>query len=88
MASYVVAGDGNGIARLGTLGGEVVLHACTDALEVSMQPVIIEVVAGTFIRCGVGGVRCNVVRQFNLTRQGAELLTLHGAIGSHGRTQR
>ena len=76
-------------AMLGALGQEVVLQAGANALQVGAQPGVVEVVAGTFLRSGTGGVLGEAVDQVELAGERGELLTLRGeAVGSDGRLQR
>ncbi len=73
----------DGIARLGALGHEVVLQAGANALQVCAQSGVVAVVAGAFLRRGVGGVLGEAVDQ-------VELLTPRGVVGDgglHGREQ-
>ena len=85
----VIAGQRDGIARLGALGHEVVLQAGANALQVCVQPGVVEVVAGAFLRSGIAGVLGEAVDQVELAGERGELLALRGeAIGGHGRPQR
>src|SRR3546814_4243813 len=63
VTADVIADQRDGIARLGTLGHEVVLQAGANALQVRAQPGVVEVVAGAFLRSGMGGVLGEAVDQ-------------------------
>ena len=75
VTADVIADQRDGIARLGTLGHEVVLQAGANALQVRAQPGVVEVVAGAFLRSGMGGVLGEAVDQVELAGERGELLT-------------
>ena len=63
---------------LGALGHEVVLQAGANALQVCTQSGVVEVIAGAFLRSGIGGVLREAVDQVELAGERGELLTLRG----------